>query len=115
MTHHEDIANDAIGAVNRLIESDSLSAAEALYIAKTVDERSRLLVLWRAAIMRASGSSKASIARLLGYASSGNMNQRFPELDALAAAIRRAEVRAEPVEVDVRGTMFAYQGSGKNW
>lgn len=115
MTNHEDIANDAIEAVNRQIESDSMSAAEALYVAKIVDERSRILILWRAAIMRASGSTKVQISKLLGYANSGNVSRIFPELDALAATIRRAEVRAESVKVDVRGTMFVYQGSGKNW
>lgn len=113
-----EIARHANEEILRAVTSDQPGAdadQAALKVAAAFAKRADALMLWRAAILRAQGESKAGIARTLGYASSGNINQRFPELDALSDAIHRALIREERLEIDVRGVSMVLDpvaGSG---
>lgn len=101
-----EIAHVANAAILRAVTSDEAGAdadKAALQVAAAFAKRADALLLWRAAVLRGQGESKAGIARALGYASSGNINQRFPELDALGDAIHRSLIREERLEIDVRG------------
>lgn len=98
-----DVARTANGAILEAVRGTPDADKAALQVAAAFAKRADALLLWRAAILRAQGESKAGIARALGYASSGNLNQRFPELDALGDAIHRALIREERLEIDVRG------------
>lgn len=103
------IAGAALNAAHRAIlqgivsEGSADADVDALLIAAELRGAGDALILWRAAVLIAQGEPKRRVVELLGYANTSNFNRQYPEVNAVADAVKRAIIREESAVIDVRG------------